>query len=148
MTPDQITLVQQSFDLIRPDADAVAVMFYERLFALDPSLRAMFPAQMDEQRRKLMTMLGTAVGGLRKLDALVPAVQDLGRRHAGYGVRDEHYATVGAALIMTLREGLGAAFTPELEAAWGAAFTLLAGAMQVGAASRGAPRNTAAALAA
>jgi hemoglobin-like flavoprotein len=133
MTPDQIALVQQSFAQVKPDADLVAVMFYDRLFALNPRLRPMFPAEMGEQRRKLMTMLATAVNGLRKLDALVPAVRELGRRHQSYGVRPDHYTDVGAALIETLRAGLGDAFTPELEAAWAAAYGLLAGAMQSGA---------------
>ena len=78
----------------------------------------MFKGDMTEQRRKLMQMLTAAVKGLPRLDRLVPVVEDLGRRHVGYGVRDEHYDTVGAALIWTLEKGLGSAFTPDVKDAW------------------------------
>lgn len=107
-----------------------AELFYTRLFAHDPSLRAMFPGDMTEQKKKLMTMLRMAVASLNRLDDLVPAVQALGARHASYGVTFEMYKTVGAALLWTLEQGLGAAFTPEVKAAWVAVYTLLANTMQ------------------
>ncbi len=130
MTPAQIALVQQTFDQVKPIADVAAGLFYNRLFELDPSLRPMFRGDMQEQGRKLMQMLAVAVAGLTRLDTLVPAVEALGRRHVGYGVRDEHYATVGAALLWTLGQGLGDAFTPEVEAAWATAYGLLSHVMQ------------------
>jgi len=133
MTPDQISLVQTSFARLAPQADAVAQAFYYRLFQIDPSLRAMFPADLSGQRAKLMQMLAAAVQGLGNVPALLPVVTALGRRHAGYGVRREHYAAVGQALLDTLRTGLGADFTALQEQAWSAAYTLLAGAMQAGA---------------
>src|SRR5262245_8268570 len=117
MTPHQKMLVQTTFAQVAPIAETAAALFYARLFELDPSLRPMFSADLNEQGRKLMQMIGVAVAGLDKLDALVPAVRALGQRHAGYGVRDEHYATVAEALLWTLETGLGEAFTFEVREA-------------------------------
>src|SRR5215813_9196247 len=97
----QKALVQTSFAQVRPIADAAAALFYNRLFELDPALKPLFNGDMVEQGRKLMAMIGTAVGGLDRLDAIVPAVQALGARHAGYGVTDVHYDTVARALLWT-----------------------------------------------
>ena len=107
-----------------------ATMFYDRLFVLDPSLRPLFKGDMAEQGKKLMAMIGTAVAKLDKLETIVPAVRDLGRRHATYGVLPWHYDTVGAALIWTPRQGLGETFTPPVEAAWTEAYTILATVMK------------------
>ena len=134
MTSQQIELVQSSYRLIEPVAADVARAFYGRLFEVDPSLRPMFRGDMDEQGRKLMQMLGYAVGALRRLDQIIPAVEDLGRRHASYGVEEEHYTTVAAALLWTLTKCLGAAFTPEMCEAWTAVYGEVAGAMKRGAA--------------
>ena len=136
MTPRQKFLVQQSFGAVAPIAEAAAGLFYDRLFVLDPSLRRLFRGNMVEQGRHLMTTLAVAVRGLDNLEALIPAVQALGRRHIGYGVRDEHYATVGEALLWTLEQGLGEAFTPEVRAAWAAAYELLSTTMIEAAAGR------------
>jgi hemoglobin-like flavoprotein len=130
VTPLQKTLVQNTFASIAPIADDAAALFYRRLFEIDPSLRAMFRGDMTEQRRKLMQMITAAVKGLDRLDQLVPVVQDLGRRHAGYGVEDRHYDTVGAALLWTLEKGLGAAFTPDVKDAWATVYGVLATTMQ------------------
>lgn len=143
MTPDQIVLVQTSFARLVPQADAVAGAFYARLFQLDPTLRALFPAELGPQRAKLMQMLAAAVRGLDDLPALLPVVRSLGQRHAGYGVRPQHYATVGRALMDTLGSGLGSAFTPAMEQAWSAVYTALAGAMQAGAEAMRRPTITA-----
>ena len=130
LTAAQKTLVQTSFATIVPIADDAAALFYQRLFELDPSLQAMFRGSMIEQRKKLMQMLTAAVKGLDRLEQLVPVVQDLGRRHAAYGVAEAHYDTVGAALLWTLEMGLGAAFTAETREAWTAVYGLLATTMQ------------------
>ena len=130
VTPVQKTLVQNTFASIVPIADDAAALFYRRLFEIDPSLQAMFRGDMKEQRRKLMQMIGAAVKGLDRLEQLVPVVQDLGRRHAGYGVEDRHYDTVGEALLWTLEMGLGAAFTPDVKEAWATVYGLLATTMQ------------------
>jgi hemoglobin-like flavoprotein len=130
MTDNQVKLVQDSWDKVVPIADTAAGLFYSRLFDLDPSLKAMFPEDLSEQGKKLTTMITVAVKGLSNLEKIVGAVQDLGRRHVGYGVRDEHYDTVGDALIWTLNKGLGDAFTEEVKAAWIETYTLLASTMK------------------
>lgn len=133
MNAQQKYLVQSSFEKVAPIAETAAGLFYGRLFELDPSLRPMFPSDMKEQGRKLMHMLTLAVRGLDRPDQLIPAVEMLGRRHAGYGVKPEHYGTVGAALLWTLEQGLGDDFTPEVKDAWVAVYTLLANTMQTAA---------------
>jgi nitric oxide dioxygenase len=129
MAPSDITLVKDSFRKIVPIADQAAALFYARLFELDPSLRPMFRGDMHEQGRKLMAMIATAVAALERLDTIVPAVRQLGARHAGYGIREEHYATVGAALLWTLEKGLGSDFTSPVKSAWTTTYTLLANTM-------------------
>ena len=129
MDAKTIALVEASFEKVLPIADAAADLFYSRLFELDPSLRPMFGPDMTEQKRQLMQMLTVAVRGLSRPDEIVPAVQALGRRHAGYHVRPEHYATVGAALVWTLEQGLGADFTPVLKAAWTDVYMVVANTM-------------------
>jgi hemoglobin-like flavoprotein len=130
MTPTQVALVQASWKQVAPIADQAAELLYGRLFELDPSLQRLFRGDMKEQGRKLMSMMSYVVGSLTRLESLVPAVQALGRRHAGYGVEDRHYATVEAALLWTLEKGLGAAFTREVEEAWRTAYGVLAMTMQ------------------
>lgn len=134
MTPEQGSIVMESWKRVVPIADTAADLFYGRLFELDPSLRAMFPEDLSGQKKKLMATIGFAVGSLNRLDALVPAVRDLGKRHAGYGVKDAHYDTVAAALLWTLEQGLGDAWNPETEEAWTAVYLLLAATMKEAAA--------------
>ena len=133
ITSKQISLVQQSFMLVKPIAPAAADLFYQRLFKLDPNLKSMFKGDMVKQGQMLMSVLGTAVGGLSNLEKLAPIVRGLGARHVGYGVQAQHYTTVGAALMWTLEQGLGDAFTAETRAAWSAAYELLSDVMQLGA---------------
>lgn len=121
-----IALVQESFQAVLPIQEQAAELFYNRLFELDPELRPLFSGDMEEQGRKLMSAISTVVNGLTRLDDIVPVVQDLGIRHVDYGVEDRHYGTVAEALLWTLNSGLGDAFTPEVEAAWTTAYTLLA----------------------
>jgi len=118
MTPQQTHLVRTSFALVEPIAAQAATMFYNNLFAADPPLRALFRGDIAAQGERLMTMIGAAVGLLDRPHALLPVLRSLGARHAGYGVRDTHYATVGTALIQTLEQGLGDAFTPDVRDAW------------------------------
>ena len=125
MTPNQIKLVQTSFAQVVPIAATAADLFYGRLFEIAPHVRPMFPADLTEQKKKLMAMLGTAVAGLSHLDTLMRTVRALGRRHAGYGVKPRHYAPVGSVLLWTLEQGLGTAFTPEVKDAWATAYIVL-----------------------
>lgn len=111
-------LVKESFDLVEPIAPQAAELFYANLFALDPSLQKLFKSDMVAQGEQLMKMIGQAVGLLDKPQTLIPVLQSLGRRHGDYGVRDEHYDTVGTALLSTLEQGTGVAFTPEVREAW------------------------------
>jgi hemoglobin-like flavoprotein len=134
MTPHQKLLVQTTFAQLEPVADAAAALFYARLFELDPALRPLFKSDIQEQGSKLMQVIATAVGGLDDLAALELAVHALGRRHAGYGVRDEHYETLGAALLWTLELELGEQFTPDVRDAWATVYWLLADVMMTGAA--------------
>ena len=130
MTPSQVALIRDSWSTVEPIADAAAGLFYGRLFELDPTIERLFRrTDMAAQRKVLMQTLTVVVKSLDKLDQLVPAVQALGRRHAGYGVREAHYATVGSALLWTLEQGLGAAFTPAVREAWTEAYGTLASVM-------------------
>ncbi len=129
MTPRQISLVQESFAKVEPIAPKAADIFYARLFEMAPQVRPLFPDDMSEQKHKLMTMLGIAVNGLTRLETILPAVQELGRRHKGYGTLPDHYGVVGEALLFTLDKGLGDGFTDDVRAAWADAYALLAGAM-------------------
>jgi len=134
MTPNQVALVQTTWAKVVPIAPTAAALFYGKLFELDPELRPLFKADIATQGEKLMKMIGVAVGGLEDLGALVPAVEDLGRRHVGYGVEDKDYDTVATALLWTLEQGLGAAFTPEVKQAWTETYVTLAGVMKSAAA--------------
>jgi len=144
MTPRQISLVQESFAAIRGDTDAAAALFYAKLFELQPGLRALFSDDMANQRRLLMKMISVAVEQLRGIDALLPALHDLGRRHVGYGVREEDYEMAGAALLATLAEALGPRFSDEARAAWASAYGVLSGAMLAGAQAGATDRSCAA----
>ncbi|QDT13714.1 globin family protein [Planctomycetes bacterium K23_9] len=118
MTPNQITLVQGSWEKVKPISDKAAELFYGRLFELDPELRPLFKGNMQEQGKKLMATLNLAVASLTKLDTILPAVQELGRKHVKYGVPLSSYATVGEALLWTLGQGLGDEFTDDVKEAW------------------------------
>jgi len=132
MTPIQIKAVQDSFALIAPDRDHVAAIFYDRLFKLDATLRPLFTSDLAKQGHKLMTMLGLIVRSLENVGGLVPVLEAMGERHHSYGVRNEHYATVGAALLWTLETGLGAACTAHVRDSWTCAYRLVSDTMMTG----------------
>jgi hemoglobin-like flavoprotein len=129
MTPDQVKLVQDSFAKVAPIADQAAAIFYDRLFEIAPEVRSLFHGDMAEQRRRLVATLAVVVNGLGDLPSVLPAASALAKRHVGYGVRPEHYAVVGEALLWTLARGLGQQWTPETAAAWTAAYGTLSGYM-------------------
>jgi hemoglobin-like flavoprotein len=130
MNDHPISLVRESFDLVEPIAPQAAELFYANLFEADPVLRALFRGDMVEQGAKLMQMIGVAVATLDAPEVLLPALRRLGQRHAGYGVKEEHYEVVGDALLKTLQQGLGAAWTPEVETAWIDVYGVLASTMK------------------
>ncbi|MCA1454495.1 hemin receptor [Bradyrhizobium sp. BRP22] len=129
MTPAQVTLVQESFAKVAPISEQAAIIFYDRLFEVAPTVKAMFPADMTEQRRKLMATLVAVVNGLSNLEAVLPAASALAKRHASYGAKPAHYPVVGAALLWTLEKGLGDAWTSDVADAWTAAYGTLSGYM-------------------
>ena len=139
MTPEQVKLVQETFKKVEPIAPQAADIFYGRLFEIAPEVRPMFPEDMSGQKDKLMSMLATAVNNLHQVDVIIPAVQDLGRKHVDYGVVDDHYQPVGEALIYTLEKGLGDDFTPPVKEAWLATYTTLQNVMTEAAAEVAAP---------
>ena len=130
MTPEQTALVQESWAAVAPIADTAADLFYGRLFELDPNLKSLFPEDLSEQKKKLMQTLAVCVNGLTDLGEIVPAVQALGKRHADYKVEEQHYETVGAALLWTLEQGLGEKFTPDIRDAWVEVYTILSTTMK------------------
>jgi hemoglobin-like flavoprotein len=134
MSPESRHLVETTWARVVPVSEAAAALFYERLFTLDPELRTLFAGtEMPEQHRKLVNALNMAVRALGNLDAARPSLESLGRLHVRYGVEASHYDTVGAALLWTLEQGLGEAWTDEVEAAWTELYDEVAGTMKAAA---------------
>ncbi len=129
MTPDHVKLVQESFAKVAPISETAAVLFYDRLFEIAPKVKAMFPTDLTEQRRKLMATLAVVVNGLGNLESVLPAASALAKRHVSYGAKAEHYPVVGSALLWTLEKGLGDGWTPDVAEAWTAAYGTLSGFM-------------------
>ncbi len=129
----QVELVQQSWRSVQLVGDTAAELFYGKLFSIAPEVRPMFRGELRDQGRNFTAMMSVAVHWLGKPEKVAVAVRQLGARHAAYGVRDSHYGAVGASLLWMLEESLGEAFTPEVEAAWWAAYQFLASTMQQGA---------------
>ena len=130
MTPEQKQLIRDTWQQVGAIGDAAAVLFYDRLFEIDPSTRPLFVGiEMKAQRGKLLQALAMVVAGLDRLDSMIPALEELGRRHVTYGVRRNHYRSVGAALLWTLEHGLAGAWTTEVEDAWAQAYATVSGVM-------------------
>lgn len=132
MKTDTIILVQDTWEKVKPISEKAAEMFYNRLFSEYPEVKVYFKGDMEEQGKKLMTMIGVAVSKLDNLEEVVQPVKEMGARHAGYGVKDEDYDKVAAALLWTLEQGLGSLFTPKVKAAWVEVYTTVAGVMMEG----------------
>ncbi|MEE9322449.1 MAG: globin family protein [Granulosicoccus sp.] len=130
LTNEQIELVQNTWKKIVPIQDTAAELFYGRLFEISPEVKPLFKKDMKDQGRKLMAMLNTAVQSLHDLGEIVPAIQQSGRRHVAYGVKDEHYSAVAEALIWTLGKGLGDEFTDDVKQAWVDVYTVLSTTMK------------------
>ena len=129
MNSTQVKLVQESFSKVVPISEAAAVIFYDRLFEVAPAVKAMFPADMTEQRKKLMATLAVVVNGLSNLESVLPAASALAKRHVSYGAKPAHYPVVGGALLWTLEKGLGEAWTSDVADAWTTAYGTLSGYM-------------------
>ena len=128
MTSHQIKLVQQTLGLVAAlPTEAIGSLFYSQLFTIAPEVRPLFSkATTPEQSRKLVAMLVYAVARLNEPDSLIDDLTQLAHRHVRYGVQDRHYDLVGEALLWTLEQGLGNAWTEETKNAWVACYTLLA----------------------
>lgn len=135
MSPEKIELVKTTWSQVAPNADQVAILFYSRLFEIAPEVKPLFKGDMIEQGKKLMQMLALAVNGLPKLDSILGAVQEMGVRHTAYGVKPQHYDSVGAALLWTLEQGLGEEYTPEVADAWTETYITLSDVMKDAAAA-------------
>lgn len=131
--PHHSHLIRKSFALIESHGSIAALIFYRRLFELDPALRPLFQTDIEVQAKKLTDMLGTLISMLDRGPALATELKAMGARHAGYGVMDAHYAIVGKALLDMLQEVLAAAFTPEVREAWGSLFHSVESLMKEGA---------------
>ncbi|HZB41887.1 MAG TPA: globin family protein [Ilumatobacter sp.] len=132
ITPEQIVLVQSSFADVLPIADVAGMLFYERIFTLAPEARALFGDDIALQASRTMAAVKTAVDGLEDIEQVAPFLVRLGARHVRYGVVPAHFDLVGEAFLWTLEQGLGEAFTPEVNEAWVAAFGVIARAMLIG----------------
>ena len=131
MSPEQKTIVKESWLKVTPIADTAARLFYKRLFEIDETTRPLFKhIDLAEQRQKLIQALVMVVQGLDHLEELVPTLAALGRRHVQYGVRDHHYESVGAALLWTLEQGLGSEWNLDGKSAWASAYLLLSSVMR------------------
>jgi hemoglobin-like flavoprotein len=130
MTPHQKELIRQSWAKVSPIADKAADLFYDKLFELEPGVRPLFKNDMGKQKQALMGSLNTVVNSLDHLEKIIPVIQDMGKRHVAYGVKDEHYDTVGSALLWTLEQGLGDDFSAEVKEAWTVAYTTVASVMK------------------
>ena len=130
MTEEELYLVRSSWAKVQPISALAAELFYRRLFEIAPDVKGLFRADMGDQGRRLMAMIDTAVQGLDRFDELLPALQALGKRHAGYGVKDADYDAVATALLWTLEKGLGKAFTEDVRQAWVSAYSAVADTMK------------------
>ncbi|HSC69443.1 MAG TPA: globin family protein [Cellvibrio sp.] len=133
MDNSTVQLVQDSWKKVVAIGPQAAALFYQNLFEADPALKPLFKGDLQAQGKKLIEMITTAVNKLTELNLLVPVLQNLGARHAGYGVQDSHYDTVGAALLKTLGQGLGTDFTADVKAAWANVYGVMADVMKAAA---------------
>jgi hemoglobin-like flavoprotein len=133
MTPDQVHLIRKSFAELSRHDHIAALVFYRRLFEIDPALRPLFTGNIEEQARKLLDMLAVLIAMLERPLGLDMELRAMGARHAGYGVKNAHYATVAEALLDMLADVLGEKFTAETRAAWVALYSAVETAMKKGA---------------
>lgn len=133
MTPRQIHLIRKSFAELSRHEEVAALVFYRRLFESDPALRPLFKGDIKEQAKKLIDMLGVLIAMLERPLGLELELRAMGARHAGYGVKDEHYATVGGALLDMLSATLNERYTPEVRDAWTTLYGAVEATMKAGA---------------
>lgn len=134
MEQEKILIVQDTWQQVLPIAEVAADLFYDRLFELDPGIKSLFAnTDLGAQKAKLLAILATTIAGLSTSTSLLHDLEELGRRHANYGVLPNQYARAGEALLWTLEKGLGDRWSDETKAAWTTAYALIAGQMLKGA---------------
>ena len=133
MTADQRRLVRDSFESLREYAAPLALLFYGKLFELDPNSRKLFHNDLTLQGRKLMDMLTSVIESLDDLQPLLARLAELGKKHAEYGVLPEQYDTLTMALLWAISQPLGADFDPPTREAWRLAIDAISTAMKAGA---------------
>lgn len=134
MTPDQVHLIRKTYAILERYNDVAALIFYRRLFEIEPGLRSLFTSDIELQSRKLMDMLGSLIAMLESPAGLDAELRAMGVRHAGYGVKEEHYDPVGVALLDMLADTLGEECDAEVVAAWTELYSAVEAAMKAGAA--------------
>ena len=139
MTPEQLAIVQTTYASLGPDAAAMAVGFYARLFAADPTARDLFVDGPEVMAVKFSAELAALVEAISTFPTFAPRVRDLGQRHAAYRVQPRHYAAAREALIGALAEHLDGRWNVTTEAAWRRAYNLVAEMMMIAAATDAGP---------
>jgi hemoglobin-like flavoprotein len=131
MNSDQVILIRESWSSVAANADALSTRFYTHLFEIDDGAARLFAgADMKAQRTKLVHALTLVVASVDDPDRLLPALAALGKRHAGYGIEERHFDSVGDAFLWALNDVMGDAFTPELRDVWARAYALIASIMR------------------
>ena len=132
MTANEVEIVQRTWRAVQAVGDTATELFYGKLFSLDPSLQKLFHGEAKDQGRNLTAMISVVVGSLSRPERVVLAVQQLGRRHAAYGVQARHFELARTALLWMLEQVLEEAYTPLVGAAWGRVYDFLAATMRDG----------------
>lgn len=124
-------LVRDTWEQVAPMGEAAAELFYHKLFQRHPGVKPLFHGvDMPAQQNRLIHAIDAVVNALDHFDEMEPLLEDLGHRHRGYGVLDSHYDAVGDALLATLAEGLGAAWSEAVESAWTTVYVRVATVMR------------------
>ena len=132
MTQEQVKLIKESWDrVLQLDQAVVGQLFYDRLFETAPQVKSLFRAPVTEQSKKLLAMISYVISRLDRLPDISSELEKLAKRHVQYGVKDEHYAIVGSALLWSLKVALGPRWDNELKQAWTTCYETLAGAMMM-----------------
>ena len=139
LTAHQKRLIRQSFESIQGYSDSVVLLFYGRLFELEPATRSLFKISIREQARKLMDTLSTVVDALDRFEKLLPYLTELGQRHLGYGVQPQHYEILRSALLWAMGQALGVEFDRDTRAAWENLLTTISAVMLEAAAQKAEP---------
>lgn len=133
MTQINSEIIRDSFEVIRPNSSDFSKQFYNRLFDQYPSVRPLFPSEMEPQEKKLIEALSLVIQNVDNLENMSTPLRLLGERHTMYGTTLEHYDAVGSCLIWTLKQVLKNNWSIEAELAWTALYSNIVRLMTKGA---------------